>query len=393
MRIVQRSGDNVEDMMPDDPHISKPHVSIWAEFVTISPIHISETRRGHTILASWCAAAGGDSGSAQRILQPETNRMTLTKEQQLGSYRLMWLIRRFEEKCAELYAAGDIGGFLHLYIGQEAIAAAAQFALREDDNLITAYRDHGVALARGLDPNRIMAEMMGKTTGVSKGKGGSMHLADVNKRFWGGYAVVGGHLPLAAGFALADQYNGDDRVTLCMLGDGASNIGYFHESLNLSGVWDLPVIWMIENNEYGMGTAVDRASASSDLLKKAAPYDMPATRVDGNDLFATYEAIQEAAEYCRSGKGPAFIEAHTYRFRGHSMGDPERYRSTDEIEERKAQDPIERLGSAILRDELADQEALDQLAESAREEVELAVVFGHESPLPAQEDLYTDVYV
>src|SRR5574341_482402 len=220
--------------------------------------------------------------------------MTLTKKQKLDAYRLMWLIRRFEEKCAELYAAGDIGGFLHLYIGQEAIAAAAKYALRDDDNIITDYRDHGVALARELPTNAIMAEMMGKTAGVSKGKGGSMHLADKAKRFWGGYAVVGGHLPLATGIALADQYRGDDRVTLCLMGDGATNIGYFHEAVNMAAVWKLPVVWVIENNQYGMGTAVTRASAVSGLGKRADAYGMPCCiQVDGMDLIALYDMFKD----------------------------------------------------------------------------------------------------
>lgn len=318
--------------------------------------------------------------------------MTLTKEQKLDAYRLMWLIRRFEEKSAELYANGDIGGFLHLYIGQEAIAAAAKYALRDDDNLITAYRDHGLALARDLPTNNVMAEMMGKSTGVSKGKGGSMHLADVSKRFWGGYAVVGGHLPLATGFALADQYKGDDRVTMCLMGDGATNIGYFHESLNLAGVWDLPVIWVVENNEYGMGTTVARASAQVDFTKRAIGYDMPAAVADGNDLDQTYEAIQTAAEHCRSGKGPYLLELRTYRFRGHSMGDPERYRKPEEIEERRSRDPIELLGADLVQDFKVPQKKLEELEQSATQEVEEAVKFAYESPLPTQEDLYADVY-
>lgn len=318
--------------------------------------------------------------------------MALTKDQKLEAYRLMWVIRRFEEKCAELYAAGDIGGFLHLYIGQEAIAAAARYALRSDDNIITAYRDHGLAIARDLPTKNVMAEMMGRSTGVSKGKGGSMHLADINKRFWGGYAVVGGHLPLATGFALADNYRGDDRVTMCLMGDGATNIGYFHESLNLAGVWDLPVIWVVENNEYGMGTAVARASAQVDFTKRAIGYDMPAQVADGNDLDQTYEVIQEAAEHCRSGKGPYLLELRTYRFRGHSMGDPERYRKPEEIEERRARDPIELLGAELVQDMKVKPKELEALQAEANHEVEEAVEFAKNSPLPTQEDLYTDVY-
>ncbi len=319
--------------------------------------------------------------------------MTLTKEQKLEAYRLMWLIRRFEEKCAELYAAGDIGGFLHLYIGQEAIAVAARYALRDDDNIITAYRDHGAALARGLPTNRVMAEMMGRTTGVSKGKGGSMHLADINRRFWGGYAVVGGHLPLAAGLALADQYNGADRVTMALMGDGSTNIGYFHEALNMAAVWKLPVVWVVENNQYGMGTAVARATAVSDLAKRAESYGMPCCiQVDGMDLLALYEMFRDGADYARSGQGSFFIEAITYRFRGHSMGDPERYRSVHEIEEKKKDDPISRWGIYLKENGLATEEELQAMADSAEQEVEESVEFARSSPLPAQEELYTDVY-
>jgi len=320
--------------------------------------------------------------------------MALTKQQKREAYRLMWLIRRFEEKCAELYAAGDIGGFLHLYIGQEAIAAAAKYALRDDDNIITAYRDHGVALARGLPTHAVMAEMMGKSTGVSKGKGGSMHLADVNRRFWGGYAVVGGHLPLAAGLALADQYNGADRVTLALMGDGATNIGYFHEALNMAAVWKLPVVWVVENNQYGMGTAVTRASAVSDLARKAEAYGMPCcVQVDGMDLQAMYDALIDAAEYARSGQGSFFLEAITYRYRGHSMGDPERYRPAHEIEQAKKDDPIERWGEVLKKAKIATEKELQALAESALQEVEEAIEFAHRSPLPAPEELYTDVTV
>ncbi|HEC22613.1 MAG TPA: pyruvate dehydrogenase (acetyl-transferring) E1 component subunit alpha [Chloroflexi bacterium] len=320
--------------------------------------------------------------------------MSLTKEQKLEAYRLMMLIRRFEEKCAELYAAGDIGGFLHLYIGQEAIAVAARYALRPDDNLITAYRDHGVALARGLPTRNVMAEMLGKATGVSKGKGGSMHLADKEKRFWGGWAIVGGHLPLAAGIALADQYRGEDRITMAFMGDGSTNIGYFHEALNLSGVWKLPVVWVIENNQYGMGTAVTRASAVSDLVQKAEAYGMPCcVQVDGMDLLAVYENFVEAAGYVRSGEGPFLIEAITYRYRGHSMGDPERYRPVHEVEAKKADDPIDRWGAHLLEEGLATREDLEKIDEDVDLEIEDAVEFAKNSPDPAPEELYTDVYV
>jgi pyruvate dehydrogenase E1 component alpha subunit len=320
--------------------------------------------------------------------------MTLTKEQSLEAYRLMKVIRRFEERCAELYAAGDIGGFLHLYIGQEAIAAAAKYALREDDNIITAYRDHGVALARGLPTRAVMAEMLGKSTGISKGKGGSMHLASKEKRFWGGWAIVGGHLPLAAGIALADQYRGGDQATIALMGDGSTNIGYFHEALNMAAVWKLPVVWVVENNQYGMGTAVTRASAVSDITKKAEAYGMPCcTQVDGMDVLAMKDMFDEGLDYVRSGQGSFFIEANTYRFRGHSMGDPERYRPAHEVEERKSDDPIERWRKHILEEKFATDEELDALDQEAEDEVNDAIEFAQNSPDPAPEELYTDVYV
>lgn len=315
------------------------------------------------------------------------------KKTMLDWYRQMALIRRFEEKCAELYSAGDIGGFLHLYIGQEAIAVAAQSVLRPDDNIITAYRDHGIALARGLSTNAVMAEMLGRATGSSKGKGGSMHLASKEKRFWGGWAIVGGHLPLAAGLALADQYQGADRVTVALMGDGATNIGYFHEALNMAAVWKLPVVWVIENNQYGMGTAVTRASAVADLAKKAEAYGMKCCiQVDGMDLLALRDMLGEAVEYVRSGNGSFLLEAITYRYRGHSMGDPERYRQSEEVEQKKADDPIIRWGDYLIKNKLATRKQLDALDKSALEEVDAAVEFARNSPLPAPEELYTDVY-
>jgi pyruvate dehydrogenase E1 component alpha subunit len=319
--------------------------------------------------------------------------MALTPEQKLEAYSRMMVIRRFEEKCAELYAAGDIGGFLHLYIGQEALALAARYAMRDDDNLITAYRDHGVAIAKGLPTDRLMAEMLGKATGASKGKGGSMHLADREKRFWGGWAIVGGHLPLAAGLALADQYSGSDRVTVAFMGDGSTNIGYFHESLNLAAVWKLPIVWVVENNKYGMGTAVTRASAVADIAKKAEAYGMPCCiQVDGMDLMAVYDILSEGIEYARSGRGSFFIEANTYRYRGHSMGDPERYRPVHEVEEKKQDDPISRWGQALIGEGLATLEDLEKMAADADREIAEAVAFAQNSPFPAPEELYTDIY-
>src|SRR5512137_1642641 len=236
-------------------------------------------------------------------------------------YYEMVLIRRLEERGAELYQAGKIGGFMHLYIGQEAVSTGLIAARKPQDRVITAYRDHGVAINCGISSNEVMAELLGKATGTSKGKGGSMHMADTSKNMWGGHAIVGGHLPIAAGLALGDQYAGNDNVTICMFGDGATNIGYFHEALNLSKVWNLPVLWVCENNQYGMGTAVERASAVSEIRQKAEGYGMKNSRVEGMDVMKVYEAAHKIIELVRTSKSPYFLEVETYRFHGHSMGD------------------------------------------------------------------------
>lgn len=317
----------------------------------------------------------------------------LNKADLLDMYYDMVLIRRFEEKCAELYQQGKIGGFLHLYIGQEATGVGAIRALSDDDHIFTAYRDHGIAIARKLDPNAIMAEMLGKTTGVSKGKGGSMHLASREKNFWGGYAIVGGHLPLAAGVAIRARYMKEDFGVLCLMGDGSTNIGYFHESLNLSAVWDLPVVWLVENNQYGMGTAVDRASGVTEIVKKAEAYGMKqGPRADGMDVMATYEAVKEAMEYARK-TGPVLMEALTYRFVGHSMGDPERYRTKDEVREYQDDDPIGKFGSYLKSKRKAKQAELDELDKKAAETVDAAVQFAEESPDPTEADIFENIYV
>ncbi|HSM54994.1 MAG TPA: pyruvate dehydrogenase (acetyl-transferring) E1 component subunit alpha [Candidatus Sulfomarinibacteraceae bacterium] len=317
----------------------------------------------------------------------------MDKETVLNWYRQMVLIRRFEQRSAELYQQGKIGGFLHLYIGQEAVAVGAIAARQEGDHVITAYRDHGHALAVGSDPNAVMAELLGKSTGVSKGKGGSMHLADVSRQYWGGYAVVGGHLPLAAGIALAEQYRETDNAVLCFLGDGATNIGYFHEAVNLAGVWSLPVVWIVENNQYGMGTAVDRASAASTIAERAQAYGMEGKQIDGMNVFEVYEATEAALQKIRDGEGPQFLEMITYRYEGHSMGDPLRYRTKEEVEKWREDDPIGVVERHLLDEEMADSEALEKIDEEVEQTVEEAVTFAEESPLPEPEDLYKDIYV
>lgn len=323
----------------------------------------------------------------------ETKGELMDEQELLRLYHEMVLVRRLEEEAARLYQQGKIGGFLHLYIGQEAVASGLISARQPQDRVITAYRDHGVAIACGIDARSVMAELMGKSTGVSKGKGGSMHLADVGLNFWGGHAIVGAHLPLAAGMALADKLNGaKDAVTICMFGDGATNIGYFHEALNLSMVWDLPILWVCENNQYGMGTAVERASAVDEIRQKAEGYAMPNSRANGMNVVEVHQAAADALDYVRSGGTPYFLEFVTYRYRGHSMGDPERYRQSDEVEKWQEDDPI-----GIFRRYLVDGGAFDEATLDAQEaEVEQqisdAIEFAENSPDPGPEALFEDIY-
>jgi pyruvate dehydrogenase E1 component alpha subunit len=316
----------------------------------------------------------------------------MDKQKYLDMYYQMVLIRRLEERGAELYQAGKIGGFMHLYIGQEAVSTGLIAARQPQDRVITAYRDHGVAINCGISPNQVMAELLGKATGISKGRGGSMHMADVTKNFWGGHAIVGAHLPLAAGLALGDKYAGRDGVTICMFGEGATNIGFFHEALNLSKVWTLPVLWVCENNMYGMGTTVGRASAVSEIQQKAEGYGMAHARVDGMDVLAVYEAAKKAIEAVRSGSGPGMLEIMTYRFRGHSMGDPERYRKQEEVKKWQEQDPIGIFHAFLTTNKKATVKTLDEIDERARTDVEKAVEFAEASPEPALESLFDDIY-
>jgi pyruvate dehydrogenase E1 component alpha subunit len=317
----------------------------------------------------------------------------MEKKKQLQMYYEMVLIRRLEERAAELYQEGKIGGFLHLYIGQEAVSTGIVSARQPQDRLITAYRDHGVALNAGIPAKQVMAELLGKETGTSKGRGGSMHMADVEKNFWGGHAVVGAHLPIAAGMALGDQYRDGDGITICMFGDGATNIGFFHEALNLSKVWNLPVLWVCENNQYGMGTKVERASAVSEIRQKAEGYNMPNERVDGMDVMKVFDASERILKEIREGNGPYFLEVLTYRYRGHSMGDPERYRESEEVEKYQKDDPIGIFRKYLLDNEIAKEKELDEIEQDVESEIEDAVKFAEESPDPALETLFDHVYV
>ncbi|MGB8648954.1 MAG: pyruvate dehydrogenase (acetyl-transferring) E1 component subunit alpha [Anaerolineae bacterium] len=317
----------------------------------------------------------------------------VSREQALGWFEQMELIRRFEEYAEQAYTQGKIGGFLHLYIGEEAIAVGTIAALQPDDDIVTHYRDHGYALARGLDPNKVMAELYGKATGVSKGKGGSMHLADVRKHFWGGYAIVGGHIPLATGIALAHQYKNEPQIAVCVFGEGSTNIGMFHEALNMAAVWKLPALFIVENNRYGMGTAVARASAVTNISEKAAAYNMPAVQIDGNDVQLVYDTVRDMADQTRNGGGPRFIEMMTYRTRGHSMGDPQRYRTKSEVEEWKPRGPIERWHKRLVESGMTNDQETQQIVDRIEGICQAAVQFAEESPFPDPADLYTDIMV
>jgi pyruvate dehydrogenase E1 component alpha subunit len=322
----------------------------------------------------------------------ETTKFPLEKSDLVDLYRQMYLIREFENSSAEQYAMGKIAGFLHLYIGEEAIAVGAIKAMEERDHLLTHYRDHGYALALGMDTGAVMAELFGKETGVTGGRGGSMHLADVSKNFWGGYAIVSGHLLLAVGLGFASDYKDEGRVTVCVFGDGATNAGAFHEAMNMAKVWNLPVLFLCENNLYGMGTAVEHVSAVKEMSKKALGYDIPSVQVNGQDVIEMYEKTKEALDYCRAGNGPMFMEALTYRFRGHSMADPEQYREREEIDQYRAYDPIPLFRDQLLKENIVTQDGIDQIHKEVNEEVEAAVKFADESPEPDVESLGDFVY-
>jgi len=333
------------------------------------------------------------STSPLRVSVEDAAGIDATAEEALDWFRKMSLIRRFEERAEEAYGQGKIGGFLHLYIGEEAVAVGAMAALRPEDDVITHYRDHGYVLARGIEPRRVMAELYGKATGLSKGKGGSMHMADVRRHLWGGYAIVGGHIPLATGLALANQYRKLPQVVACFFGEGATNTGSFYSGLNLAAVWKLPLIAIVENNRYGMGTAFERVSAVGDVYRKASAFNIPGVRIDGNDVLAVRDAVSRMADRSRAGGGPQLIEAMTYRFRGHSMGDPQRYRTKEEVEEAKSRDPIVRWKRTVLDNDLATETELRKIGDEVEAEVEDAVRFAENSPAPDPGELYNDVLV
>jgi pyruvate dehydrogenase E1 component alpha subunit len=306
----------------------------------------------------------------------------------------MLRIRRLEERAAEAYALGQIGGFCHLYIGQEAVAVGSITPLRDDDYVITSYRDHGHAIVRGISAQGIMAELYGKATGCSGGKGGSMHLFDAATNFLGGHAIVGGQIPIAAGVGFAVAYRGGDQVCVCYFGDAAANIGSFHESLNIASLWKLPTIFICENNRYGMGTALGRASTTEDIATRACAYDIAAATVDGMDVIAVHDAMSEAITRARNEKKPTLLDIQTYRFVGHSMSDPVHgvYRTQEEVEEEKEQDPISRFCRRLEQDGIMGVKDFEALDDEIKKEMDDAVAFAENSPDPEPEALYTNVY-
>jgi pyruvate dehydrogenase E1 component alpha subunit len=315
------------------------------------------------------------------------------QKQEFTAYRHMLLIRRFEEKAGQLYGMGLIGGFCNLYIGQEAVVVGMQLAIKQGDEVITGYRDHGHMLACGMDPKGVMAELTGRRGGYSKGKGGSMHMFSVEKNFYGGHGIVAAQVPLGTGLAFANRYRGNDNVSLTYFGDGAANQGQVYESFNMAKLWKLPVIYVIENNQYGMGTSVARASATVELCHRGASFGIPGERVDGMDVRAVKAAGDKAVQWCRDGNGPMILEMLTYRYRGHSMSDPAKYRSKEEVDKvRTEHDPIEQVRSRLLKRGFANEDALKKIDAEVRAVVNEAAEFATNDAEPDPSELWTDVY-
>ena len=319
---------------------------------------------------------------------PKSNSDSLKK-----LYADMLLIRRFEERAGQLYGMGLIGGFCHLYIGQEAVVVGLMGAAKEGDQQITAYRDHGHMLAAGIDPKAVMAELTGRSTGLSRGKGGSMHMFSNEKKFYGGHGIVGAQVPIGTGLAFANKYRGNKSVCLTYFGDGAANQGQVYESFNMAELWKLPVIYVIENNQYAMGTSVERSSAVSDFSKRGASFGIPGVQVDGMDVEAVQKAGEEAMAHCRAGKGPIILEMKTYRYRGHSMSDPAKYRSRDEVQKMRTEhDPIDHLGEMLVSTGAATEDDLKAIDREIKDIVSDAADFAQDSPEPDAAELFTEVY-
>ena len=346
----------------------------------------SSARTRKTATGTVSAAATGTP--AVSVPAPEE----FSKEQEFRALREMLLIRRFEEKAGQLYGMGLIGGFCHLYIGQEAVVVGMQMAVKEGDQIITGYRDHGHMLATGMDARGVMAELTGRRSGYSKGKGGSMHMFSKEKHFYGGHGIVGAQVPLGTGLALANRYRGNDHVSLTYFGDGAANQGQVYESFNMASLWKLPVVYIIENNRYAMGTAINRASAETNLSLRGVSFKIPGIQVDGMDVRAVKAAGDMAVEWCRSGKGPIILEMQTYRYRGHSMSDPAKYRTKDEVQKMRAErDPIEQVRLRLLKKKWASEEDLKAIDKEVRDIVADATDFAQNDPEPDVSELYTDV--
>lgn len=317
----------------------------------------------------------------------------VSAEELLGYYREMLLIRRFEEKAGQLYGMGLIGGFCHLYIGQEAVVVGIEAAAKEGDKRITSYRDHGHMLACGMDPKGVMAELTGREDGYSKGKGGSMHMFSTEKHFYGGHGIVAAQVPLGAGLAFSDKYKGNDNVTFTYFGDGAANQGQIYETFNMAALWDLPVIFVIENNQYAMGTSQKRSTSTPDLYKRGEAFGIPGEMVDGMNVLAVKEASEKAVAHCRAGKGPYILEVRTYRYRGHSMSDPAKYRTREEVQKmREERDPIEQVRDLLLTGKHATDDDLKAIDKEIKARVNESAEFAKESPEPHLDELWTDIY-
>ncbi len=343
-------------------------------------------------------------GAAERSASPRktstrkrptaASKIPYTAEELLRDYRQMLLIRRFEEKAGQLYGMGLIGGFCHLYIGQEAVVVGLQASASDKDTLITSYRDHGHMLACGMDPRGVMAELTGRVGGYSKGKGGSMHMFSREANFFGGHGIVGATVPLGTGLAFSHRYNEDGGVCYCYFGDGAANQGQVYESFNMANLWKLPVVYVVENNMYGMGTSLARASAQTELYKRGESFGIPGLQVNGMDILETRHAGAEAAAHCRAGKGPILVEMKTYRYRGHSMSDPAKYRTKEEVSKmRKESDPIDSLRKVLVDNKMADEAALKEIDREVKAIITEAADFAQQSPEPDPSELYTDILV
>ena len=336
--------------------------------------------------------SGKPSAAAPKGTSAGAAKLEFTKEQELTALRDMLLIRRFEEKAGQLYGMGAIGGFCHLYIGQEAVVVGVQMVLKEGDQIITGYRDHGHMLSTGMDPKGVMAELTGRRHGYSKGKGGSMHMFSKEKHFYGGHGIVGAQVPLGTGLAFANRYRNNGNISVAYFGDGAANQGQVYESFNMAELWKLPIIYVIENNRYAMGTSVTRSSAQTDFSKRGIAFNIPGEQVDGMDVRAVRAAAERAATWCREGKGPYILEMQTYRYRGHSMSDPAKYRTREEVEKvRHDQDPIEQVRQRLLAAKTEEAE-LKKIDAEVREIVNAAADFAQHDPEPDVSELYTDIY-